>query len=223
MSIRKALLIILSAFICLVISNNVSAESMTYTVFGNQESVFADGSRLYFTIPFDYTPSTLTISIRAVGGDYSWSSSAIELYDIKTDTHICSFSGRTDSYTTHTVDISGKGNTFYFAHTPYPKNMKIIFEYCIAQCDVLKSSDIFPVFKVLSGVPFKEALYSAFSGNSNGVTATTIDGYTELTGTLTINNGSNQQIFKVVIDGKPILFKVIAPPVLNTVATVTFT
>ncbi len=222
MNIKKLLFTTFLAIICFSFTNTY-AESVTYTIFDGPRSVKADGTRLYFTIPFDYTPSTLTIKIKAIGSEYSETTNAIQLYDIKTDTRLFSFSGSREESRIHTVDISGKGNTFYFANNPYPKEMVISFEYCLAQCDVsVGSNNSLPVFKVLSGIPFTEALYSTISGNNGGVTATAMDGYTELSGTLTISNGNSQQIRKMVIGGKTLLFKVIAPPTLDSTATVTF-
>lgn len=87
-----------------------------------------------------------------------------------------------------------------------------------------------PVFRSVSGVGFVDCLYEKLVDTEttiDGVTLTpvTVPGtsftYTKISGTFT-NIDPNNPIKVVVVGGRVLLFKVIQPPTINDIATVTF-
>lgn len=87
-----------------------------------------------------------------------------------------------------------------------------------------------PVIKVISNVPFLEAVYVELNNSTvDNVSIVNKGGYSELSGTLRLSDSNNdgipdktQEIKKIIVGDKNILFKIIAPPTNTQTATVSF-
>lgn len=94
-----------------------------------------------------------------------------------------------------------------------------------------QSAQITPAINVIGGTDILEGVLGEFGNAAGlldttglGIKATTVagSGYTEITGKLNLSAGKTREIKKVVVGGRTFLFKIIAQPTLNDVATVTF-